>query len=543
MNTLNACCHRNPEARARRVVAALAASALVWGVGPGRAQTPAVDDLPEKPAYVEMLRGDQQRDRGDRDKAAGHYAGAIAHFEALLGEQPDYKSETLRFRMEYCRRQLALLRGDAPAGPVPTPRAPAPAPAPAPKPVQPEPAPAAPVVPAELQELRVERDRLQTENAALVEREAAALEEVRRQTAQMQQAMDLLRADLDRREQEAAAERQAREALTGEAATFEQTRASLAAELAALAAERDAGAKARDALEGDLRRVTGQHDRLRDDLARAGERLVEAEARDRELTERMRTAEARAREVERERDELRAAAARVAEAEPAAPDLDGELRAALLRAEEAEAARTDALARLADLERQMAGVEAERQALAQRLSALEREPAVAAVDPKEPAAPVEEIEETAGASLMEQLREAAAKRRRSAMRSLAARITADEDVPVEQVREAGRLLLQAGETNGAHSLLLGAVGRAPDHVGALEDLAQAAYRLGRAEEAIGYYERVLTIEPGRGRAHFNLAVLRATTRPPQLDAARRHYETAQSLGEPRDETLERQLAR
>jgi tetratricopeptide (TPR) repeat protein len=547
MNTLNNCWRRNAEACARRGAAVLAAAVLLGSGGSGRAQSPSVDDLPEKPAYVEMLRGDQQRERGDAEKAAAHYREAIQHFQTLLEAQPDYKTETLQFRMEYCRRQLALLRGDDPDRPLPTPRTPPPAPVASTATTRPPrpPTPAAPSrADAEVEALRSERDRLREEYTALAARETEALAEAERQTTQMRQAMELLRADLDRREQESAADRQAREDLSAQIAALEQTQTVRAAEREALAAERDALASARTDLEEELRRALEQHERLRDDLALAGQRLIEAETLERRLTEQLRAAEVRAREIERERDELRTAATSAAEAAPADTDRGEELRAALRRAEEAETAQKDALARSADMERQLTAAADERAILAQRIVLLEREAAAATdapvVTPEPPTAVA--TDEPAGDAMVE-LRTAAAAGRRAALRRIAPRLAADDSVSVDHLREAGRLLLQAGEANAATLVLTRAVERMPDHVGALEDLAQAAYRLGRAEEAIGYYDRVALINPQHGRTQFNLAVLRASVRPPQMDAARRHYETARALGEPRDEALERTLAR
>lgn len=86
--------------------------------------------LPEKPAYVEMLRADHFRDTGDAAKAAATYESALIMFQKLRQEQPDYKPASIDFRVDYCRKQLGTLRaGGTPVAPRPAaPDAAAPAP-------------------------------------------------------------------------------------------------------------------------------------------------------------------------------------------------------------------------------------------------------------------------------------------------------------------------------------------------------------------------------------------------------------------------------
>lgn len=61
---------------------------------------------------------------------------------------------------------------------------------------------------------------------------------------------------------------------------------------------------------------------------------------------------------------------------------------------------------------------------------------------------------------------------------------------------------------------------------------------GKAEEA---FKRSLEIRDDYPDAHFNLAVLYATTEPPSIDAARLHYKKAVSLGSTADPSLEKLL--
>ena len=59
---------------------------------------------------------------------------------------------------------------------------------------------------------------------------------------------------------------------------------------------------------------------------------------------------------------------------------------------------------------------------------------------------------------------------------------------------------------------------------------------GKAEEA---FKRSIGIRDDYSDAHFNLAVLYATTEPPSLEAARQHYKKAVSLGSTADPSLEK----
>ncbi len=61
---------------------------------------------------------------------------------------------------------------------------------------------------------------------------------------------------------------------------------------------------------------------------------------------------------------------------------------------------------------------------------------------------------------------------------------------------------------------------------------------GKAEES---FKRSIEIRPDYADAHFNLAVLYATTEPPSLEPAREHYKKAVSLGSTADPSLERLL--
>lgn len=76
--------------RNRAPVAAAALGALLaFGAELAGAQAPG--PLPERPAYVAMLRADQHRDAGAPADAIAAYREALELFDALARERPDYK--------------------------------------------------------------------------------------------------------------------------------------------------------------------------------------------------------------------------------------------------------------------------------------------------------------------------------------------------------------------------------------------------------------------------------------------------------------------
>lgn len=60
----------------------------------------------------------------------------------------------------------------------------------------------------------------------------------------------------------------------------------------------------------------------------------------------------------------------------------------------------------------------------------------------------------------------------------------------------------------------------------------------RPNEAIGQFRQALRLDDNFGEAHYNLAVLLATTPPENLEEARKHYQLALKLGRPKNEELE-----
>lgn len=103
---------RRPDGKPWRQIVAAALAALAAA---------AAEELPEKAAYVEMLRADRAREAGDRQTAVAGYQKALTMFERLRRERPDYKAAIVEYRMEYCRGRIADLLKQSVADKVPEP--------------------------------------------------------------------------------------------------------------------------------------------------------------------------------------------------------------------------------------------------------------------------------------------------------------------------------------------------------------------------------------------------------------------------------------
>lgn len=74
-------------------------------------------------------------------------------------------------------------------------------------------------------------------------------------------------------------------------------------------------------------------------------------------------------------------------------------------------------------------------------------------------------------------------------------------------------------------------------------LGVIAIKRGRREEGKGHFLKAVELDPHCAEAHFNLAIIFATTDPPQLETARRHYKLAINSGAARDSDLDKLLGR
>lgn len=319
------------------------------------------EDLPEKPAYVEMLRGDRAREAGDWPAAMAAYQKALTLFERLRRERPDYKAAAIEYRMDYCRAQVSDLLKQPGAE---TPEADASA------------AGRLAALQQSLEQLEQERRGWEQERAALVrerdealkaaERNRREAESARAQLDDVEQKNRALEADLrarrdavplaEARQLKRALEESesARSSLARHVDKAEQRIASLTARIEAMTSERKPKEMARSPA-ADVAAYESEIARLSRELSAARSALARAEARAESMAARLALAE----------QELAAARAASASVEPAAPDTIRELAAARgecdrLRAEAAalqskldaaEAERADDRARLQELAR------------------------------------------------------------------------------------------------------------------------------------------------------------------------------------------------
>ena len=71
----------------------------------------------------------------------------------------------------------------------------------------------------------------------------------------------------------------------------------------------------------------------------------------------------------------------------------------------------------------------------------------------------------------------------------------------------------------------------------LNYLGVASSQIGQFGEAEKALRRAITVKPDYAEAHFNLAVIYATAKPPSIALAKRHYEKALELGAGPDKRL------
>ncbi len=507
------------------------------------AQAEPPDALPERAAYVAMLRADQERDIGRAEAAAASYREALERFLKLASEQPDYKSEIVARRIAYCRSQLAELESAS-------------------APVPPESSgPAVSKSPNALERL----DILEKAFAALQEaqsRLSAQLEEARRERDAAVRARDVVE--------------ESRRALRSRLAEMESRLAEAEARTqeAREAAERAAGEREQAVREVEALRAQGSRNDVREGALAGGEsaaeeagargmmrldtpRAVELERRAAEWHEEAERARTEVETLRRERERLCARleaerARREAAETEAKRAAEGEGRRAPQQAAATRPGEASAIPPSVPPAEAPPGEEAERsgassetgktalptgpeawmeaaeRALAEGDFAAASTAAESALrlDPKHRAARLLLVRSAIGRG---DLREA---------RRLAERLARDfrNDATVE------RLLGQIAELEKNPALAIRHYRRAvaldAENPDGHRDLAAACCATGRLSEAIAAFETVVRLKPDDARAHFNLAALLASTNEARRPEAREHYARAIELGEERDEALE-----
>lgn len=103
----------------------------------------------------------------------------------------------------------------------------------------------------------------------------------------------------------------------------------------------------------------------------------------------------------------------------------------------------------------------------------------------------------------------------------------------------GISLYQQGKYDEAVQFLSRAAALDPNDPKTRNYLGIAASQKGWQEAAEQECRKAIELDPQYGDAHFNLAVIYATQKPPARELARRHYNRALELGVPRDAQLEK----
>jgi Flp pilus assembly protein TadD/predicted nuclease with TOPRIM domain len=103
----------------------------------------------------------------------------------------------------------------------------------------------------------------------------------------------------------------------------------------------------------------------------------------------------------------------------------------------------------------------------------------------------------------------------------------------------GISLYQQGKHDEAVQYLSRAAALDPNDPKTRNYLGIAASQKGWQEAAEQECRKAIELDPQYGDAHFNLAVIYATQKPPARELARRHYNRALELGVPRDAQLEK----
>lgn len=105
----------------------------------------------------------------------------------------------------------------------------------------------------------------------------------------------------------------------------------------------------------------------------------------------------------------------------------------------------------------------------------------------------------------------------------------------------GAVMIEQNRIEDAIGYLERANTSAPDDPITLNYLGVASSQLGQFGKAEQSLRRAITVRPEYAEAHFNLAVIYATAKPPSIALAKRHYEKALELGSTPDKRLANML--
>ncbi|MDZ4200162.1 MAG: tetratricopeptide repeat protein, partial [Kiritimatiellia bacterium] len=456
---------------------------LALGTGAGFAADPATP-LPERPAYVEMLKADRFREANQGDKALRAYRASLQLFLDLQREKPEYKTDIIGYRIAYCREQLAnLAPGAAQAGTGAN-------------------ASGAVVNGPDWQVLK---DQWEREKAVLEQDRDRLRKEVESLRAEILVVRTGLEtAQIGEREQKDRADALAirGDQLEAERKEWMETRVDRE-QMEALVRENRQLRKSAVEGEAALERMKVRQQQMLDSQAKLMEREVGARAR---LGEEMDT-------LRMENQALRQTARAAAESKVPSP-VSVEVPSAPVAMDPIALTRMD--------EAIQAGRLDEAEGIVRGL--LETDP---------------EHAEARFGRVRLLLAQGETRAGRKELDRLAREFPAHGGIQ----HRAGTIRWDAGDVKGALKYLERAVQTLPSSVAYWRDLAVASYEAGRIQEAAAAFREVVRLAPEDGPAHFNLAalLLRDRKNETRTDEARSFYQRAMELGEARDEILERRL--
>jgi Flp pilus assembly protein TadD len=103
----------------------------------------------------------------------------------------------------------------------------------------------------------------------------------------------------------------------------------------------------------------------------------------------------------------------------------------------------------------------------------------------------------------------------------------------------GIAMSRQGRFDEAKGALERAIATNPADAVAFNYLGVCLAQRGDRETSEAKLQHAIELDPDYANAHFNLAVLYATAKPPSLELAKQHYQKATQLGSPPDASLER----
>ncbi len=129
---------------------------------------------------------------------------------------------------------------------------------------------------------------------------------------------------------------------------------------------------------------------------------------------------------------------------------------------------------------------------------------------------------------------------REALRRAKVLLAADPD-SAHRLFLAGRAATRNGENDEALSLLERAMAAAPGNPDVKRELAAVLFDLHRFREAAETFVSATRLDPKDGESWFNACAALLMTEPAPMKQALEYYEKALSLGEPRDERIEKRF--